>query len=268
MVHDADWPTSIRGINNLPDEQKHAIYKTLLPDWLFTRYGVDHDELSFASHDHPVVRFRCPAGSRAMEIIVKRRATDMDPMLYLNMADTFNQQLLVLLVVVNDPDAPRFNIDVDQNGNPTHFGTTTRNIPAEIAALKAGLAPGQIRKGLRVFRKSVPIFEEFVRQMGHDMFFIEPLSYHNAIVFERYGFKYLRGYKDMVEIDREFHPGGRLYDLLDESTPFRQRDAWLSVRGRSWAIHDGILGHPFTGFQMYKRVGVDAEINTFEGAKW
>ena len=264
----AVWPNSIRGINSLPDEDKHAIYKTLLPDWLFTEYGLEREAHSVAVENQPMVTFRCPHGSRAVEITVKRHVTDFDTLMYLNMADTFNNQLLVLLVVVNDPDAPRFNTDIDEHGNRTHFGTVTRNIPAELAAMRAGLSPGQIRKGLRVFKQSVPMFEEFVAKMGHDIFFIEPLAYTNAIVFERYGFNYLRGHQEMVNIHREFQPGSELYAKLTPDNPFRQPDAWKTVRKRAWAIHDGILGHPFTGFQMYKRIGVHAEVNTFPDAEW
>lgn len=260
------WPTSIREINNLPDDEKQAIYATLLPDWLFSNYGVDRQTLTV--NGQQVVRFRFPRGSRAVEISVKRSLTDVDPMLYLNMADSFNNQLLVLLVVVNDPDAERFNIDIDEHGNPTHLGTTGRNLAAEEAAMKAGLAPGQIRRGLRSFKQAVPLFETFVRNMGHDMFLIEPLAYHNAIIFERYGFNYIRGYQEMVRIDREFRPNGELYQKLSDERPFRHPSQAFSVRGRSWAIHDGILGHPFTGFQMYKRIGVNSGINTFPDAEW
>ncbi len=265
------FPSSIREINDLPDKEKHDIYQTLLPDWLFELYGVELNPMHLGTGEHPIVTFHAHRGSRALEIIVKRRATDLDPMMYLNMADTFNQQLLVLLMVVNDPDAPRYNVDIDQSGNKTHFGTTSRNILAEKAAIKAGLAPGQTKKGLRVFKDTVPIFEKFVENMGHDMFLIEPLAYHNAIVFEKYGFNYLRGRKDMVEIDASFRPpDGDLYRKLQESknNAFRSKDAWQSIRGRAWAIHDGILGHPFTGFQMYKRTGIHAGINTFPDSIW
>ncbi|MBE2271727.1 MAG: hypothetical protein IAE80_26075 [Anaerolinea sp.] len=260
------YPNSIREINALPEDEKEAIYRTLLPEWLYTDFGVDRTTLTVDGQR--VVRFRCPTGSRALESIVRRRAGDIDPMLYLNMADTFNNQLLVLLVIVNDPNAPRFDIDHDEDGNPTHLGTTSRNIHAEIAAMRAGLAPGQVRQGLRIFRQLVPLFEDFIRNMQHDLFFIEPLSYHNAIVFERYGFSYVRGYQEMVNINREFQPGGGLHMKLNGANPFRQPDAWLTVRGRSWAIHDGILGHPFTGFQMYKRIGHHAGNNTFTDARW
>ncbi len=260
------WPESIHGINALPEPEKVAIYRTLLPEWLFTEHGVDRERLMVGGQ--PVVQIRCPAGSRAFEISVYRCATDRDPMLYLNMADTFNNQLVVLLTVVNNLDAPRFDTDVDAEGHPTQLGTASRNLAAEEAALLAGLAPGQVRAGLRIFRQLVPLFEQFVAHLGQGMFFIEPLAYHNAIVFERYGFNYARGYQEMLRIDREFCSGGSLYTQLTPDNPFRHPDAWESVRGRSWAIHDGILGHPFSNFQMYKRIHERAGINTFSGARW
>ncbi len=260
------WPNSIREINGLPLDAKEAIYRTLLPDWLFTQYGVDRNTLMVGGQR--VVQFRAPSGSRAVEISVKRRADDLDPMLYLNMADTFNNQILVLLMVINNLDAPRFNVDVDESGNSTQFGTAGRNRPAELAAMNAGLAPGQIRAGLRQFKQGLPLFEAFIRRIGHEMVLIEPLAYHNAIAFERYGFNYLRGLQEMKRIHQEFQPGASLHNILTDDNPFRPPDAWKTVRGRSWAIHDGILGHPFTGFQMYKTIGKEANINTFPNAQW
>ena len=38
-----------------------------------------------------------------------------------------------------------------------------------------------------------------------------------------------------------FQPGGALCEKLDGSTPFRKPEFAGTVRGRSWAIHDGIL---------------------------
>lgn len=265
MIPDA-FPDSIRGINKLPEPEKRAIYNSLLPTWIFADYGIDPVTHEYQGHN--VVEIIGHSGSRAVEIIVRREAADRDVLMYLNMADTFNNQLLVLLVVVNDLDSPRFNIDVDAYGNNTHFGTSGRNIAAERAALAAGLAPGQIRRGLRAFRRTVPVFEQFVSRMQHNMFFIEPLAYHNAIIFERYGFSYLRGLQEMERIHREFQPGHELHRRLTDTNPFRATDAWQSIRKRSWAIHDGILGHPFTGFQMYKRIGHHADVNTFPDAIW
>lgn len=260
------YPTSIREINDLPEGEKVNIYKTLIPKWIFSDFGIDSN--TFLKNNHKLIVFRFPSGSRAIEITVKTDIEDLDPILYLNIADTFNNQLLVLLVQVNDPNAPRFNTDMDEQGNHTNFGTLSRNIPAEIEAMKYGLAPGQIRAGLRSFRKTVPIFEEFVKRMGHDIFFIEPLAYHNAIVFERYGFSYLRGLNEMERIHQNFQPNGEYFKELNDNNPFRTTDTWKTIRGRSWAIHDGILGYAYTGFQMYKRLGRDAGVNTFPDAIW
>lgn len=259
-------PHTIREINNLPEAEKIAIYSRLLPEWLFTQYGIDRETLTYDGF--PVVRFQAKSGTRAVEISVKRHAGDLDAMLYLNMVDTFHNQLLVLLVVVNDPAAPRFNTDIDEHGNKTLFGTASRNVYAEIAAMKAGLAPGQVRAGLRAFKYSVPVFEQFVSDMGHDLFFIEPLAYHNAIVFERYGFNYLSGLSEMKRIHEGFQPGGELYTKLNDENPFRKREYANSVRGRSWAIHDGILGHSFTGFQMYRHIGKHAGVESFPDFVW
>ena len=73
----------------------------------------------------------------------------------------------------------------------------------------------------------------------------------------------------MEWIHQEFQaPHGELFKRLDGSTPFRMPGMEQTVRGRSWAIHDGILGEPFTAIHMYRRVRVDAGISTFPNAEW
>ncbi len=262
----AAWPSTIREINDLPLAQKQAIYTTLIPDWVYSQFAIQPN--GYNAQGQQAIHFRCPAGSSAAEISIYHHPAADDPVLYLHLGDTFNSQLIVLLMVVNDPNAPRYNIDVDEEGQPTLLGTNGRNIPEEIRAMQAGLAPGQVRRGLRVFRTAIPIFERFVARMGHDIFFAEPLFYHNAIILERYGFAYSRGLQKMQEIHASFQPGGKLYKLLDGSTPFRQPDVWRTITGRSWAIHDGIMGAPLSGLQMYKRIGVNAGICTFPNARW
>ena len=134
--------------------------------------------------------------------------------------------------------------------------------------MKAGLTPGQVRHGARLSRRLTTNFEEFVVQLGHDRFHVRPLAYHNAILFERYGFSYALGKGKMEWIQKEFEPGGILFERLDGSTPFRQPGQEKSVRGRSWAIYDGILGEPFTDVRMYKRIGIHAGVSTFPHAAW
>lgn len=260
------FPHTIREINELPQTEKEAIYHSLISGWVLDYFDID--PVTFTKDGQSVVKLICPPGSWSMEMSIYHRPAAFEPSIYVHLADTRLNQLMVLLTKISDPTAPRFYIDILPNGTSTNLGTTHRNIPEEIRAMEAGLAPGQVRSGLRGFRQTVPDFEAFVSKMQHNLFMIEPLSYHNAIVFERYGFNYLYGKKDMEYIHQEFMPGGSLNAMLDGSTPFRQPDAWQSIRGRSWAIHDGILGHPFTGFQMYKRIGHEAEINTFPEGEW
>ena len=132
----------------------------------------------------------------------------------------------------------------------------------------AGLAPGQIRRGLRSLAHTVPTFEAFVESLGHSVFFIEPLFYHNAVIFERYGFAYLVGKRRMEALHREFQLGGSLAERLDGSSAFRVSANANSIRGRSWAIHDGVADEPYSGVTMYKRVGDNASINTFPDSAW
>jgi hypothetical protein len=75
----------------------------------------------------------------------------------------------------------------------------------------------------------------------------------------------------MDEIHAEFQPEGRLNRELEESTPFRAQDQWNSVRGRAWAIHDGILevlDTRWDGLRMIKQVGRHAGAETFPGGKY
>jgi hypothetical protein len=179
-----------------------------------------------------------------------------------------NGQIHVLLYILNDPESPRFDVDRMPDGSPTRFGTLQRHLEAEKAAMDYGLAPGQVRRGLRLLQPATAAFEEFLTSLGHDMCFVEPLYYHNAVIFERYGFAYQIGKRRMESIHAAFQEGGELYGRLDGSNPFRSAPAANSIRLRSWAIHDGILGEPFTDVTMYKRVGKSANISTTPGCAW
>lgn len=258
---------SLHQINQLPTAVKESFYCRLLPKDLLAAYGVRPETLCNADGAQ-LVTFTCPEGSRLVEVDVRPRAGSPDPLLYLELVDTRLNQIEVPLFVVNDPDSPRFETDRDWRGERTKFGTRERNIPAEIQAMDAGLAPGQVRRGLHQTRVLIPLFEDFVRCLGHDYYLMEPLAYHNAILFERLGCNYVQGLQRMQWIQTAFQPGGVLHQALDGSTPFRRPDAWRSVRGRSWAIHDGILGEPWHGIRMYKRIGHRADVDTFPGGPY
>jgi hypothetical protein len=71
----------------------------------------------------------------------------------------------------------------------------------------------------------------------------------------------------MCELDQRFRSGD-LVARLDGSTPFRQPAATTSIRGRSWAIYDGILDQPWPDVWMYKLVGRHAGVDTIPGGVW
>jgi hypothetical protein len=154
-------------------------------------------------------------------------------------------------------------VDVDSSGNDNCFTTLGRNIPEENRAMRAGLFPNQTNRGLRMFGEFFSLFERFVDSLAMDMIVAEPLTYDNAVRYEKYGFDYLNGRRLMEQIDREFAPGGSLTARLDGSTPFRMPGMETSVHGRSWAIHDGIMDEPWEEVSIYRLVGVNAGVNTF-----
>ena len=92
--------------------------------------------------------------------------------------------------------------------------------PEEIKAMKAGLSPNQVRKGMKLFSSFFDQFERFVDALGIDTIVAEPLSYNNAIRYEKYGFDYITGKQLMLWINREFQPGGELYRRLDARNNF------------------------------------------------
>ena len=256
-------PSTIGGINKLPENEKRAIYARYIPKELIEKFN-----LSDLTNDQDLLQFRFAAGSSDVEMMVYHQKDFPDPILYAHLADSMNGQIYVLLYILNDPSSPRFNVDKMPDGRPTQFGIRIRNTEAEKAALQAGLSPGQIRRGLRSLRPALGAFEQFISSLGHEMYYMEPLYYHNAVLFERYGFSYQLGRRLMNEIQAEFAEGGELRKHLDNSNPFRSPRAANSIRLRSWAIHDGILGRPFTNVTMYKRVGVSAHINTAPDCDW
>lgn len=256
-------PSTIGGINQLPEDEKRAIYGRYIPKELIEKFA-----LPDPVKNRDLLQFRFASGASDVEMMLFHQAGFPDPILYAHLTDTMNGQIHVLLYILNDPTAPRFNVDKMPDGSPTKFGILQRNLDAEQAAMEAGLSPGQVRKGLRLLQPATAAFEEFVISLGHDMYFVEPLYYHNAVIFERYGFAYQMGKRQMESIQAGFQEGGELRQKLDGSNPFRSAHAANSIRLRSWAIHDGILGEPFTNVTMYKRVGKSANINTALDIAW
>ena len=194
-------PSTIGGINLLSESEKRAIYSRYIPESLLKKYNIP--PLTSAA-GHNLLQFNFASGSTDVEIRLFHQIDFPDPILYAHSTDTMNGQIHVLLYILNDPASPRFDVDKMPNGSPTKFGTLQRNIEAETNSFEAGLAPGQIRHGLRLFGQAMQTFEEFITTLGHDMYFIEPLYYHNAVNFERHGFAYQVGKRLMESIHARF----------------------------------------------------------------
>ena len=255
--------STIGSVNQLPVEEKRAVYARSIPTELIERF-----HLPDLTENQDLLQFRFAEGSSDVEMRVYHQPGFPDPVLYAHLADTLNGQIQVLLYILNDPESPRFDVDRMPDGSPTRFGTQQRNLEAEQSALEYGLAPGQVRRGLRLLRSAIAKFETFLIRLGHEMYFIEPLYYHNAVIFERYGFAYQKGKRRMDAIHAGFREGGEFHRKLDGLNLFRSPRVENSIRLRSWAIHDSILGEPFTDITMYKQVGKLASVSTTPGCVW
>ena len=270
IISDANIPVSIRSINNLPENAKRRLYRALIPIGLLTRFGINPRNWK-GSEGEPQVDLFAKPESGLVNLSIWHDGNRNDPFFTIELEDNSHNGIDLNLLVLSDPGADRFRTDFDANGVRTEFGTVRRNLGAEEQAMQAGLAPGQTRAGLRASSDVFNHLESFLTLLAHHAYFLEPLSYASAWVFERRGFAYVRGHQLMDQIQVEFQPEGRLHQQLNGSTPFRQPTQWNTVRGRAWAIHDGILENLDTrwdGLRMIKQVGRHAGVTTFPEAEY
>lgn len=246
------FPSTIAGLNELPPDQKRETYSKIIPPELLALYNIPQDLHDPNGRD--LFNLHCEPGTSDAELALFHQANAQDPIIFGHITDTIHGQIHILLYGMNDVHSPRFHVDRMPNGTKTGFGTNQRNLEEELKALEAGLAPGQIYRGPHLFKESLRQFEEFVACMGQDLFFVEPLFYHVAIIFERYHFHYQKGKRFMKRINEGFSRDGDLLPLLDGSSPFRDPSAADQIRLRSWALHDNILGEPFGNVTMYKYI--------------
>jgi hypothetical protein len=270
MLDNPATPITIRDINNLPDNAKRRIYRNLIPPGVLAQFDIDPISWQGPTGESHI-RLIAEPDSGSLHLGAKLTLDSTDEFFTIELTDNAINGIDLNLLLLNDPHSPRFKTDYDADGQPTMLGTARRNLKEEERALQAGLAPAQFRSSLGASKIVLQQIENFLTTLSHDSYFLEPLTYVSAWVFEQRGFAYMRGHKLMDGIHREFQPGGKLHAALDSSTPFRQPDQWNSVRGRAWAIHDGILeaiGTAWNELRMIKRVGHAAGVNTFPGAKY
>ncbi len=263
--------SALTHINALDTSEKEAIYRALIPQRLLRLLAMPPEG------DSPErIKIIAPEGMSLARIEVRAKPADSRTVFFLDVAETHYHQMELSFCIINDPFAQRFAVDVDELGNDNAFTTLGRNIPEEVRAMHAGLFPNQTSRGLKMFPEFFAQFERFVDSLDMDIILAEPLTYDNAVRYEKYGFDYLNGRRMMLEINREFRPGGMLFNKLDGSSPFRMPGMERTVHGRSWAIHDGILDEPWDDLsvdkildepwediRIYKTIGVHAGLNTF-----
>lgn len=265
LAREFNLPMSLHAVNQLSLGIKRRLYRLLLPPPLATRFQIN--PISWESlTGQLLVELQAEGGAHITRLIARHEPEAFDPFLFLELADNLHNGIDINFIVMADPNSPRYHVDRSIDGRETLFGTVNRNLAEEEQAMVAGLAPGQVRNGLRASQWVLDGIEWFIAVLGHPGYYLEPMTYVDAWLFERRGCGYIAGRLFMQEIQEEFQPGGKLYRALDGSTPFRQQEQWRTVRGRAWAIHDGILevlGRSWNGLRMVKRVGVSAGIQTF-----
>ncbi len=262
---------SLQELNGLPAPLREALYGRLIPAEVCARFGVD-PTTGINGAGHRLLRIFAPPEQSWARVELRASRDDRDPLVLVDVeVGPFGVPELSF-VQITDPGSERFGIDRDEEGQDTLFGTMTRNLAEERRAVVAGLAPGQVRPGLRLLGRVLDAMDDFCRLFGKELFLVEPLFYHSALLYERHGCDYLLGRDLMETIDGEFRPGGRLHRALDGSTAFRRPGFDRTIRGRSWAIHDGILGAldgvAWGGVKMYRPAGRHASVSTFPGAEY
>jgi hypothetical protein len=135
---------------------------------------------------------------------VRSSTEDRDPALLVDVEMSARSVPALAFVQITNPRAARYGIDRDPEGRDTLFGTVSRNVDEEIRARNDGLAPGQVRRGLTMLPKVLEAMDGFCRLMGTELYLIEPLFYHSAILYERHGCGYLLGREVMEAIHDGF----------------------------------------------------------------
>jgi hypothetical protein len=256
--------SSIQEINHLPREMVEALYLRLVPEQMLDRFAIDPRTLK-GPEGTRLVRITAPADKPWARVEVRSSTEDRDPALLVDVEMSPLSVPELAFVQITNPHASRYGIDRDLEGRDTLFGTVSRNIDEELRAFKDGLAPGQVRRGLRLLPRVLDAMDGFCRLMGSELYLVEPLFYHSAVLYERQGCGYLLGREVMDKIHDGFAVGGSLAAALDGSSPLRSPEAGSTVRGRSWALHDGLSPGVWGGVKMYRAPGHHAGMSTFPG---
>ena len=164
----------------------------LMPADVCARFGVNR-ATGLNGAGHRLMRIFAPPDQSWARVELRASRDDRDPVVLVDVeVGPFGVPELSF-VQVTDPASQRFGIDRDDDGQETLLGTLTRNLREERRAAAAGLAPGQVRPGLGLLGRVLEAMEDFCHLFGKDLFLVEPLFYHSALLYERHGCDYLLG---------------------------------------------------------------------------
>src|SRR5262249_43359883 len=156
---------SLQELNGLPAPLREGLYGRLIPAEVCARFGVD-PRTGFNGAGHRLLRIFAPPEQSWARVELRASRDDRDPIVLVDgEVGPFGVPELSF-VQITDPDSPRFGIDRDDDGQDTLFGTVGRNLSEERRAAAAGLAPGQVRPGLRLLGRVLDAMEDFCRLFG------------------------------------------------------------------------------------------------------
>jgi hypothetical protein len=195
-------PRTIYEINRLPEEERSALVSALIPPRLLEMFRIDPRTFRNPSGAE-CAKIVCPEEMPFFQIDVRRDPGDATRFL----CELPFGQMEISFIIVNDPDGERYDIDVDDQGHDTYFGTARRNVPEEIRAM--GRARARQCGGLRMMRR----WSRWTTSGGPAKFYFLAAGINSAIPHERSGFQCGKGRKDR---SNAIPPGGELHARLDE----------------------------------------------------
>jgi len=245
---------------------KQDTVSRLIPEELAAALGLPFP-IRFSEDSEKIRLSRFDNGHQGLRIELWPSPCCKDPGFVLELVFSHLGQVEMAWIVINDLTGERFA--VDSSGRlPLAPNSGARNVREEARALKAGLSPNQVLRGLHLLGPCLAAVENFASAVGSNLLTVYAMAYHNALEYEHKGFNYRDGRELMEELDAGFAKGGRLQEQLDDSSVFRQRVFAESARGRSWAIHDGLEGVNWFAPQMFKIVGIESKVDTAPGIVW
>src|SRR4029450_8570195 len=161
--------TSIQEINALPREMAEALYLRLVPGELLRRLEISPTTLCRPDGAR-LLRGPAPEERPWARVEVRSAPGDRDPTLLVDVEMSSMSVPELAFVQINDPAAPRYEIDRDGDGRDTLFGTASRNLAEEERALRDGLAPGQVRRGMRLLARVLQCMEGFCGLIGKGLY--------------------------------------------------------------------------------------------------